>query len=302
MSTPRVHHSPPGASKPESSAPRPAYLRAVGNEEMRAAWTAGGEGWVAHERVFDAIFAPVTTALLAAADLGVGRRVLDVGCGSGTLLAAGAAAGAEVVGVDISVPMVEAARRRVPSATVLLADAQTTDLPGPFDDVVSRFGVMFFADPVEAFTRIRAAAPAGRLTFACWRSLQENAMFSCGTSLLTSRLPATDAVPPHAPGPTAFADPDRVRKVLTAAGWSGVEVAPYDFWCEYGVGEPAVEDRFATMLAGSLGRQARAVLEPELGPDGWAALLDEVRDELRASLDDAGRLRFPGAVWIVTAR
>lgn len=278
----------------------------MGNERMRATWAEGGVGWVAHERVFDAVFAPVTAELLRVADLGPGQRVLDVGCGSGTLLEAGVAAGAGMVGVDISEAMVEAARRRAPAATVLLADAQTTDLldAGPFDQVVSRFGVMFFADPVEAFTRLRAATAEGALlTVACWRTQEENQMFLLGTELLTRQLPpAAEPGSPYAPGPTAFADPDHVRRVLAAAGWTGVEVTAFDFTCDFGTGEQAVEDRLATILAGTLGRQARAALEPDLGPGAWDALVEEVRGVLRAALDTDGRLSFPGAAWTVTAR
>ncbi len=90
----------------------------MANESMRDDWATGGEGWVRNERIFDAAFAPFTAAILGAADLGSARRVLDVGCGSGTLLDAAVAAGADAVGVDISSAMVEAARRRVPTATV----------------------------------------------------------------------------------------------------------------------------------------------------------------------------------------
>ena len=145
----------------------------MANEAMRDHWAIGAEGWVRNERIFDAAFASFTAAVLGAADLGAGQRVLDVGCGSGTLLDAAVAAGADAVGVDISSAMVEAARRRVPTATVVTADAQTVDLlvtvPGaPFDRVVSRFGVMFFAEPATAFANIRSAtAPRRRALPSC---------------------------------------------------------------------------------------------------------------------------------------
>ncbi|WP_170285936.1 class I SAM-dependent methyltransferase [Nocardioides rubriscoriae] len=277
------------------------------NEGMQQTWTQLAAGWVEHQEIFDAIFAPVTTALLARAGLDEGHRVLDVGCGSGSLLAAAVDAGALAVGVDVSPGMVAAARSRVPGARVLLADAQTTDLlaaaPGdPFDRVVSRFGVMFFDDPVAAFSSIRAAcAPGALLTFACWRTFAENPMMTLGQDLLLARLgePPVD-LPADAPGPMAFADPDRVRAVLTGAGWSDVAVTPYDFDCDYGWdGSDGVEHRMATMLATTTGQRVQAQLRPRLGPDGWALLLDEVRAHLRGHLVD-GSLRFPAAVWLVT--
>ncbi|MBZ5740270.1 class I SAM-dependent methyltransferase [Nocardioides mangrovi] len=277
------------------------------NDEMRATWTSAGVGWVEHQRIFDSVFAPVTAALLDAADLGPRQRVLDVGCGSGTLLAAGADRGASMVGIDISPTMVEAARHRVPEATVVLADAQTAGLldaaPGAaFDRVVSRFGVMFFADPVVAFTRIwSAATPDARLAFACWRTRAENPMFSLGTDVLVARMAPRPEQPPYAPGPTAFAEPDRLHAVLEGAGWTSVTMTPVDFTCDYGVdGSDGVEERMATMLATTTGQAARAELEPVLGPAGWAALLDEARREVAAAKVD-GVVRFPGAIWLVTA-
>ncbi|GAB3658226.1 class I SAM-dependent methyltransferase [Glycomyces tarimensis] len=275
---------------------------------MRQDWTDGAAGWVANEAVFDAVFAPVTAAILAAAAPAAEQRVLDIGCGTGTLLAKSAATGATVVGADISEGMAAAARRRVPEATVLVADAQTTDFladaPGaPFDRVVSRFGVMFFEDPEAAFANIRrAAAPAARLVFACWRTDEENPMFSLGSKILEDRLdPKPEEPEPGAPGPTAFADPARPASVLAAAGWDSVKVDAFDFTCDYGIdGSDGVEERLTTMLSGGLGRLAREQLVPRIGVAGWESVLDEVRGELRRHRVD-GAVRFPGAVWIVTA-
>lgn len=279
----------------------------VVNEQMRQDWTDKAAEWVANEAIFDAVFAPATAAIFDAALAEPGCRLLDVGCGSGALLAAGVAAGMTGVGVDISPGMAEAARRRVPDATVIVGDAQTTDLlaeaPGaPFDRVVSRFGVMFFADPTAAFANIRrAAAPKALMSFACWRATDENPLFTLGHSVLAERLASRPGLPPGAPGPTAFADPDRVVSLLAGAGWSSITVNAFDFECDYGIdGSDGVEERLATILAGTTGRLAREELEPSLGPAGWAALLDDVRAELRRHLVD-GAVRFPGAIWLVTA-
>ncbi len=275
---------------------------------MRQNWTDGAAGWVANEAILDAVFAPVTAAILEQAAPVAGRRLLDVGCGTGTLLAKSAAAGAEVVGVDISEGMAAAARRRVPEATVLIADAQTEDLlaetsGAPFDRVVSRFGVMFFEDPEAAFANVRsAAAPGARLVFACWRSEEENPIFSLGSQILIDRLdPQPEPSAPDAPGPTAFADAGRTASMLAAAGWDSVKADALDFTCDYGIdGGDGVEERLATILNGGTGRLAKEQLLPRLGEEGWESLVDEVRAELRRHRVE-GVVRFPGAVWIVTA-
>jgi SAM-dependent methyltransferase len=279
----------------------------MANEAMRDNWATGAEGWVRNERIFDAVLAPFTAALLGAADLDSARRVLDVGCGSGTLLDAAVAAGADAVGVDISPAMVEAARRRVPAATVVTADAQTDDLlaaaPGaPFDRVVSRFGVMFFAEPETAFVNIRSAtSPGARLTFVCWRE-GPTYMFSIGLRALTARLAEPPSPPkPGAPGPMGFADAHRIRDVLTVAGWSDVTIEPRDGLCDYSIdGSDGVEELITIALASTFGRAVRAALEPRLDAAGWQAVLDEARADLRTQLVD-GAVRLVGHTWLVTA-
>lgn len=278
----------------------------MANEAMRENWAFGAAGWVAQESVFDAVFTPVTAALLEAADLGAGRRVLDVGCGSGTLLAAAVAAGAEVTGVDISPGMVERAQQRVPEARVHVADAQTDDVRddrGPYDRVVSRFGVMFFDDPVGAFANLRSAcAPGAGLALACWRTEEENPMLTLGQDFLASRLDEQPAPPaPFAPGPTAFADPGHTRTVLEETGWRDVVLAPVDVTLDFTYdGTDGVENRVATLLATSTGRRVREQLEPQLGAEGWTAVVEELRAHVREHLVDGG-LRLPGAIWLVTA-
>jgi len=277
------------------------------NEAMRDSWAAGAEGWVRNERIFDAVFTPFTAAIVGAADFGSARRVLDVGCGAGTMLEKALAAGVDAVGVDISPGMVEAASRRVPEATVVVADAQTTDLlavaPGPpFDRVVSRFGVMFFADPTAAFANIRAAtAPGARLVFVCWRE-SEVAMFGLGLRALSARLAEPPGRPiPGEPGPLGLADPDRTRETLTTAGWADVVIEPFDGLCDYSIdGSDGVEERLAAALSGTFGRALRAALQPSVDEKEWQAVLDEARAELRGELVD-GAVRFTGHTWLVTA-
>jgi hypothetical protein len=161
---------------------------------------------------------------------------------------------------------------------------------------------MFFADPEAAFINIRsAAAPDARLAFVCWREGETN-MFSLGLRALMARLTDPPAPPtPGAPGPMGLATAERIREVLTVAGWSDVTIEPSDGICDYAIdGSDGVEERLTVALSGMVGRAVRAELEVRLDPDDWQAALDEARAELRAQLVD-GAVRFVGHTWLVTA-
>lgn len=284
----------------------------MANEDASGAWGQRAAGWVRDTRLLDMAFAPFTAAVLEAADLGSAMRVLDVGCGTGTLLEGITDYGTgrddvKSVGVDVSLSMVDAARRRVPAATVIRADAQVADLSQMsggqvFDRVVSRFGVMFFDDAVAAFTNIRsAAAPGARLAFASWRE-DETDMFLHGLRAIGARLD-TPVGPPTigAPGPLGLANADHIRDVLTAAGWTSVEIAAIDGLCDFRLdGADGIEERLAMVLNGSVGQHVRSQLEPQLGPEGWQEALDEAREELRGQMVDGG-VQITGRTWLVTA-
>lgn len=285
-----------------------AYSRDVGTDEVQQGWKQGGQSWVANERVFDASFAPVTRELVERAAWARGDRVLDVGCGSGTLLELGVGAGVQMVGVDVSTAMVKAARARVPAATVVEADAATVDLlqaaPGtPFDKVVSRFGVMFFRDPAAAFCAIRQATrPGATMTFACWRSRDENPVFTQGVDILLAALDEPlPTLEPGSPGPTALADADRLRGILEAGGWGEIAIEPFDYAGRYEVdGSDGVEERLAVIL-GSGGGVTWSRVQEAFGPDRQADVLDAIRLALQDWKVD-GVVTLPGAVWMVSAR
>jgi SAM-dependent methyltransferase len=273
----------------------------MANEQMRDYWDVNGIDWVRDREIFDRLLAPYSAAVLAALAPAAGESVLDVGCGFGTTLAALVDVGCRPVGVDISTPMVEAARERVPGATVIVADVQTADLDvgAPFDAVVSRFGVMFFDDPAAAFANIAAATrPGGRLAFVCWRSMAENPMFMFGLPRLVAALPEPPAPPaPDAPGPCALADPDRVRRVLGSAGWSDVAVEPFDSAAVFGGdGRDPVDDAMANLMRHPLVR----MLGEQVRGEERDAVLAALRSDFEGIVEDA-RITFPGAAWIVTA-
>src|SRR5687768_16521415 len=138
--------------------------------DQKTRWkTTGGNAWVELQAVTDRALAPFIAPLLD----GVDGAVLDVGCGTGATTEAAARRATRAVGVDISEPMIEAARARTDAAEFIVADAQTHPFePHGFDHVISRFGVMFFDDPVAAFANLRRAG--GRLRAIVWRGAEEN--------------------------------------------------------------------------------------------------------------------------------
>lgn len=280
------------------------------NEVMRELWSKyGGPAWIGRHELFESVYAPFNDAAIAALGELDGRSVLDVGCGPGSLSRAVLEHGGVAVGVDIADSMIAGARELVPGARFEVADAQVEPLarfapsPAGFDRVTSRFGVMFFEDPVAAFANIRAAVrPAGRLGFVCWRGLEENPTFTLGTHILAERIPDPPGeAPASAPGPASFADADAVRDVLARSGWEAIEVEPFEAMCDYGGdGSDGVERRLDMILAGQTGRLAEQRLRPTLDEVRWRALLDEVRAEIREARVD-GVVRFPGRTWVVTA-
>jgi SAM-dependent methyltransferase len=194
--------------------------------------------------------------------------------------------------------MLDVALRRPRSADLQVAfrklDAQTGDFGhGLFDAAFSRFGVMFFSDPVAAFANIRASLkPDGRLAFVCWRPLNENPWMQAPLQAALPLLPPVAPPDPTAPGPFAFADPSRVRSILADSGYGSVTIDPFD--TDIGGGD--LEQTLKLALAvGPLGRALRE--HPELADN----VVEAVRDVLSNYLTSNG-VRMPGAVWIVLAR
>ncbi|MDP9845374.1 class I SAM-dependent methyltransferase [Streptosporangium lutulentum] len=216
-------------------------MHSVVNTEQAEAWN-GYEGnhWADHQDRYDAVNSGFNDHLLAAADLGEQDRVLDIGCGNGqvTRLAARRARLGHSTGIDLSGPMLQRARATaadegVSNVTFARGDAQIHPFPAAgFDVAVSRFGIMFFADPVAAFANIgRALRPGGRLALLSLRSMAENdlgTVFAAMAEHLPSNSLWPDADGPAPSGPESLADPDRIHEVLTDAGYEKVASAPVE--------------------------------------------------------------------------
>lgn len=199
------------------------------NEKQREYWSGPvGENWVARHDNFERGFVEITAAALAFADLKPGMSVLDIGCGAGATTAeiARRVSPGKVVGVDISAPLTAAAKARVgDAAEVIEADAANHAFAPDFDLAFSRFGVMFFVDPVKAFANIRRALkPGGRLAFICWCPFEQvPALYECFTAV-RDMLPPQDPVPQNVPGPFGLADDARTRAILAEAGFRDIVV------------------------------------------------------------------------------
>jgi SAM-dependent methyltransferase len=278
----------------------------MSNAEQIEYWNSKvGDTWVRMQERLDRAFTPVTAALLSVAAPQPGETVLDVGCGSGeTTLALAGAVGDDgiVLGVDISEQLLACARARAEAllsdAEFRNADAATLDDDGDFDLIVSRFGVMFFDDPVAAFANLhRLAAPDGRLTFACWQPPAENLWATLPMQVLAGLLPEMPASDPHAPGPFAFADPARVHAILTDAGWHDIGFDDLPFAMLVGEGEDPVAAAVHFNLR--IGPAARAVRDA--GPAAEAAAPGLLAAAL-TPYRDGDSVALPGAIWLVSAR
>lgn len=266
-------------------------------------WNAtAGETWARFQDQLDRQLAPLGLEAMQALSVKTGERLIDVGCGCGhTTLDLACRVGPEgaVLGVDISHPMLEVARRRagaMPNLAVSFreADVQTVDLGASvFDAAFSRFGVMFFSDPAAAFTNLRLSLRSGgRLAFVCWRPFAENPWMGAPLAAALPFIPAPAPVDPLAPGPFAFADADRVRTILTEAGFTAIDIRPHDTQIGGGDVEQALQLAFRV---GPLGAALRE------DPSRAGVIADAVRRVLEDHLTPQGVL-MPAAVWIVTAR
>ncbi|MGY5126650.1 class I SAM-dependent methyltransferase [Streptomyces nigrescens] len=283
---------------------RPPDEVAAGNAAQAEAWNGDdGQYWVRQREHQEARYRRLTPRLMAAAGIRADSRVLDIGCGSGgtSLEAARAAAEGAVLGVDLSGPMLDEARKQaaaagLPQVTFAQGDAQVHRFEdAAFDVVISRFGVMFFADPEAALRNIaQALRPGGRLAFLCWRDLAQNAYLTVPFEALAPyvRLPEFGA--PGEPGPFSLAGPDRIRALLDGAGFDEISVGAVDEPMWMGTDE---DDAVASLTAMPL---ARTMLD-EAGEKPRRAALAALRETMAAHRGPEG-VTLGSAAWLVTAR
>jgi ubiquinone/menaquinone biosynthesis C-methylase UbiE len=272
------------------------------DDEQEKLWNGvAGRGWVEAQELLDQLFKPFEDLLVEAVSARSVSRVLDVGCGTGsTTLAVARQLGANgrCIGIDISDPMLTAARARAERestpASFIRANAQTHAFePASFDMIISRFGVMFFDDSVRAFANLRRAARGdAELRFIAWRSAVENPFMTTAERAAAPLLPNLPARRPDAPGQFAFAEQRRVSRILEESGWAGIEIRPIDVACTL----PEQELVRDVSRLGPLGR----VLH-ETDEQTRKEVLAAVRAAFDPYVHDA-EVRFTAACWMVSAR
>ena len=275
------------------------------NEEQRRRWDQEqGHHWVVAAEHFDKMLGPHGERVIAGLAPEPGGKILDVGCGNGALsLDAAARVGpnGHVLGLDLSGPMLSLAMQRAAERGLGNVNFEQSDVqvhqfaPGAFDGVMSRFGVMFFDDPVAAFTNIRSAVrPGGRIAFVCWQEPPQNDWLMVPAGTMLEFVPMPEKPAPGSPGPFGLADANRTRSILRDAGWSDVEAEPVEIRQWLG-DDPASASEFLSntdivkSLLGETDDQTRAKV--------WKA----VETKLAEHTDSDG-VHLTGRSWLVTAQ
>src|ERR1700716_4350578 len=237
------------------------------NADQIAYWNGpGGQHWTGRQQAQDTLLAPVSEILIDRAKPKAGERIVDVGCGCGaTAIAFGQKVGptGHDGGIANSAPMRARARQLAPSGMpvdFILGDATVYPfVSASFDLLVSRFGVMFFAEPAVSFANLRGALrPTGRLTFACWREPRDNPWIMMPLQAVYKHAPKLPQLGPDDPGPFSFASEARVHRSLGEAGFTGIDMEPCDLSLDLAVGrglDAAVESAL------EIGPAARALAE-----------------------------------------
>jgi SAM-dependent methyltransferase len=275
------------------------------NADQIAYWNdLAGQKWVRYQTMLDRQLDELGAIAMGVARLASGEAVLDVGCGCGSsTLELGRRVGppGRAVGLDISRPMLQLARQRsrterVPNATFLEADAQMHAFRPEFDVLFSRFGVMFFEDPVAAFTNLHGAIRRGaRVAFVCWQALQHNEWMLRPMMAAFEHITLDSPPSPDAPGPFAFARPERVEGILGAAGYRNVVLRALEVDLTIGGGLPMTETVSFLLEMGPLGRVLTGAPY-----DLKAKVSESVKDAIAPHASHDG-VKMKGAVWVVTA-
>ncbi|MGB8623662.1 MAG: methyltransferase domain-containing protein [Paracoccaceae bacterium] len=274
------------------------------NQAQAQYWTSSaGLKWIEHERALDTAMVGMLETMLDAASIAESDRVIDIGCGTGasTLAAASKAPLGKVLGIDISAALLARARQRadsagVPNASFLLADAQTQRFSGGgFDVLISRIGMSFFSDSVAAFRNLaHALRSKGGMAFVCWAGVDRNPWFSIPKRAAEQRLGPQSEGDPHAPGPTAFRDRDRVANLMAEAGLADITAQAVEIELT-----PPGGAEGAARIASRVGPAAR-IMKAHQGDKSDAAAIEDAVRRAFAQFENGDDVRVPAVVNLFT--
>lgn len=274
------------------------------NADQIAYWNGpGGQRWADRQETQDILLAPIAELLIDRAQIMSAERAIDIGCGSGALSIAVAekvGPSGHVLGIDVSAPMLVRARQVAPQGfpiDFVLADATIYPFERASADLlISRFGVMFFAEPARSFGNLRnALKSSGRLAFVCWREPRENPFFMTPLQAVYKHVAKLPPLGPEDPGPFAFASEQRVRRILSEAGFSDVRMERCNLALDPAVGRGL---EAAVKSALDIGPAARALAEQP--PEVVAAAAQSIREALAPHVRGQSVL-LDASIWIVTA-
>ncbi len=263
---------------------------------------ASAENWALNLDRIEAVVADLGRRFMALVTVAPGWNVLDIGCGGGVTsrdLAAQVGRQGRVLGVDISEAVLVRARARggdLPQLSYRQGDAEKMDLgEAAFDLALSRFGVMFFGDPLAAFRNIgHALKPGGALVFACWRALEQNPWFLEAMTRVAAEISNPPELPGNdGPGPFSMAGPEALRRLLAEAGFDEITIDSLAGQMNIGCNLEAALD-FA-MTAGPT-RDMFAEATPEEAARARAAL-----KALYSRHQGADGVAMPCKAWVVRA-
>jgi SAM-dependent methyltransferase len=262
-----------------------------------------GEHWASTYERYDDLLGGYGRAAISALDAEADERILDVGCGAGgtTLdVARLLAPRGTIVGIDLSKQMIEVAQQRAWAEALTNVEFVQGDVvthpfeDGSFDAFMSRFGVMFFDDPLAAFSRLAALlVPGGRAAFVCWQAPEANEWMQVTLHAVTAHTGMPPAPPPGAPGPFALADRERLASILDGAGFEDVFIEPVSM--DQRAGADVDE-----ALSFYLGTSTITALLSDVDEPVRDAAISSLRDSLGPHARDGG-VYMSGAAWLVTA-
>lgn len=282
-----------------------ARLRAEGpNADQIEFWNSpAGDRWTELMESQDRMLGPLGDLAMEAADIMPGHRIIDIGCGCGTTtleLARRAGRSGHVLGIDVSTPMLERAQARAAAESDLSVTLENRDAatyafePQSFDRMFSRFGVMFFTDPVAAFANVRQALKlGGRIGFVCWQPLDLNPWMAVPIQVASQYVERPEPPAPDAPGPFAFRDPVRIETILADAGFANIEIKPHRMALQFEADIPGTVTKLL-----QLGPMARPVAQAL--PDVQNRIAGDLADAI-AQYQGPDRVRIDSASWIVSA-